>query len=135
MDLERGNAPNPTVEKIYHQAVLVRRAQAVVEKAWEAEAQGESVGISKKSLALLTCQGDEEGGSSKGKQKAFPPLLPMDKGKKRARVVSPPLVTPEVESEEDDEDEARCLSMAIEASKAALGAEDLASPSHQAEAP
>ncbi|KAG6875135.1 hypothetical protein C0993_010684, partial [Termitomyces sp. T159_Od127] len=33
---ECGNTPNPTVEKTYHWAVLVRRAQAVVEKAWEA---------------------------------------------------------------------------------------------------
>ncbi|KAG6875905.1 hypothetical protein C0993_006842 [Termitomyces sp. T159_Od127] len=59
----------------------------------------------------------------------------MDKGKKRARVVSPVAVTPELESEEDDEDEAHRLSMVIEASKAALGAEDLAGPSRQAEAP
>ncbi|KAG6875698.1 hypothetical protein C0993_007949 [Termitomyces sp. T159_Od127] len=35
---EHGNAPNPTVEKTYHQAVLVRRAQAVVEKVQEAKA-------------------------------------------------------------------------------------------------
>ncbi|KAG6871631.1 hypothetical protein C0993_002962 [Termitomyces sp. T159_Od127] len=35
---ECGNIPNSTVEKTYHRAVLVRRVQAVVEKAWEAEA-------------------------------------------------------------------------------------------------
>ncbi|KAG6859280.1 hypothetical protein C0993_004179, partial [Termitomyces sp. T159_Od127] len=94
------------VEKTYHCAVLVRRARAVVEKAWEAEAQGEVVGISKKSLALPTHQGNEERGSGKDKQKASPPLSPIDKGKKRARVVSPAAVTLEVESEEDDKDEA-----------------------------
>ncbi|KAG6875141.1 hypothetical protein C0993_010657, partial [Termitomyces sp. T159_Od127] len=94
-----------------------------------------TISISKKSLALPTCQGDEERGSGKGKQKASLPLLPTDKGKKRVRVVSPAVVTPEVESEEDDEDEAHCLSTAIEASKAALGMEDLAGPSRQAEAP
>ncbi|KAG6897188.1 hypothetical protein C0993_007721 [Termitomyces sp. T159_Od127] len=59
----------------------------------------------------------------------------MDKGKKRARVVSPAAVTPEVESEEDDEDEACCLSVAIKASKAAPGMENLAGPSRQVEAP
>ncbi|KAG6866133.1 hypothetical protein C0993_007635, partial [Termitomyces sp. T159_Od127] len=58
----------------------------------------------------------------------------MDKGKKRARVVSPAVVTPEVESEGDEEDEARCLGVAIEASKAALGVKNLAGPSRQAEA-
>ncbi|KAG6883405.1 hypothetical protein C0993_006377, partial [Termitomyces sp. T159_Od127] len=128
------NAPDPTVEKTYHWAVLVKRAQAV-EKVRKAETQGESIGISKKSLALPTRQGDEKEGSGKGKQKASLPLSPMDKGKKRVRVVSPAVVTPEVESEEDDEDEVHCLSMAIEASKVAPGAENLAGPSHQAEAP
>ncbi|KAG6875842.1 hypothetical protein C0993_007144 [Termitomyces sp. T159_Od127] len=57
----------------------------------------------------------------------------MDKEKKRARVVSPAAVTPEVELEEDDKDEAHHLSVAIEASKAALGAEDLVGLSRQAE--
>ncbi|KAG6875886.1 hypothetical protein C0993_006926 [Termitomyces sp. T159_Od127] len=103
-------------------------ASAVVEKAREAEAQGEAIGISKKSLALPTRQGDEERGSGKGKQKASLPLLPMDKGKKRARVVSPAAVTPEVESEEDDKDKVHRLSTAIEASKAALSTDDLAGP-------
>ncbi|KAG6863400.1 hypothetical protein C0993_011683 [Termitomyces sp. T159_Od127] len=37
---EQGNTPDPTVERTYHQAVLVRRAWEVVEKAREAEAQG-----------------------------------------------------------------------------------------------
>ncbi|KAG6867104.1 hypothetical protein C0993_006823, partial [Termitomyces sp. T159_Od127] len=145
---ECSNASDPTVEKTYHQAVLIRRAQAVVEKVWEAEAQGEAVekvreaeaqgeavGLSKKSLALLMRQGDEERRSGKCKRKAFPPLSPMDKGKKRVRVVSPAAVTPEVESEDDEEDKVHCLGAAIEASKAALGVEDLAGPSHQAEVP
>ncbi|KAG6882649.1 hypothetical protein C0993_009737 [Termitomyces sp. T159_Od127] len=126
---EHGNAPNPTVEKTYYWVVLVRRTQAVVEKAWEAKAQGKVVSINKKSLVLPTRQGDEERGSGKGKQKASLPLLPTDKGKKRA------IVTPELESEEDDEDKVRCLSVAIEASKVAPGMEDLADPSHQAEVP
>ncbi|KAG6881624.1 hypothetical protein C0993_000742, partial [Termitomyces sp. T159_Od127] len=132
---ECGNAPNPTVERTYHRAVLVRRARAVVEKAQEAEARGEVVGLSKKSLALPTRQGSEERGSGKGKQKASPPLLPTDKGKKRVRMVSPVAVTPELESEEDDEDEdeARRLSAAIEASMAAPSTEDMAGPSRQAE--
>ncbi|KAG6882931.1 hypothetical protein C0993_008604, partial [Termitomyces sp. T159_Od127] len=110
-------------------------AWAVVEKAREAEAQGEAVGLSKKSLALPTCQGDEERGSGKRKRKAFPPLLPTDKGKKRARVVSPAAVTPEVESESDEEDEVCRLGAAIEASKVAPEVKDLAGPSRQAEAP
>ncbi|KAG6894600.1 hypothetical protein C0993_011150 [Termitomyces sp. T159_Od127] len=117
---------DPTVEKTYHYAVLVRRVRVVVEKAWEAEARGEAVSISKKSLALPTHQRDEERRSGKGKQKASLPLPPMNKGKKRARVVSPVAVTPEVESEEDDKDKARHLSAAIETSKAAPGVEDLA---------
>ncbi|KAG6895584.1 hypothetical protein C0993_009416 [Termitomyces sp. T159_Od127] len=132
---ECGNAPDLTMEKTYHQVVLVRRVQAVVEKAQKAEARGEAVGISKKSLALPTRQEDEGRGSGKGKQKASPPLSPMDKGKKRVRVLSPVVVTPEVELEEDDEDKACCLSVAIEASKAAPGMEDLAGPSRQAEVP
>ncbi|KAG6875830.1 hypothetical protein C0993_007187 [Termitomyces sp. T159_Od127] len=132
---ECGNTPDPTVEKTYHCAVLMRRAQAVVEKVREAEAQEEAIGFSKKSLVLLMCQGDEKRGSGKGKRKASPPLLPTDKGKKRARVVSPAAVTPKVESEGDEEDKARCLGMAIEASKAALGMEDLVGPSCQAEVP
>ncbi|KAG6882654.1 hypothetical protein C0993_009730 [Termitomyces sp. T159_Od127] len=131
----RSNASDPMVEKTYHQAVLVRRVWAVVEKARKAEAQGEAVGLSKKSLALLMHQGDEERGSGKGKHKASLPLSPMDKGKKRARVVSLAAVTPEVESEGDEEDKARCLGVAIEASKAALGIKNLASPSCQAEVP
>ncbi|KAG6895898.1 hypothetical protein C0993_008999 [Termitomyces sp. T159_Od127] len=132
---ERGNAPDPMVEKTYHWAVLVRRARAVVEKVWEVEARRETVGISKKSLALPTHQGDEEGGSGKGKWKASPPLSPTEKGKKRARVVSPAVVTPEVESEADDKDEVCRLSVAIEANKSAPGAEDLVGPSRQVEAP
>ncbi|KAG6881893.1 hypothetical protein C0993_012537, partial [Termitomyces sp. T159_Od127] len=92
------------------------RAQAVVEKAREAEAQG------------------EERRSGKGKRKAFLPLSPMDKGKKRVRVVSPAAVTPELGSDKDDKDEVCHLGAAIEASKAAPGTEDLAGPSCQAEA-
>ncbi|KAG6884199.1 hypothetical protein C0993_000455 [Termitomyces sp. T159_Od127] len=122
------------VEKTYHQAVLVRRARAVVEKAQEAEAQGEVVSISKRSLALPTRHGSEERGSGKGKWKASPPLSPTDKGKKRVRVVSPVVVTPELESDKDDEDKACHLSAAIEASKVASSTEDLAGPSRQAEA-
>ncbi|KAG6895331.1 hypothetical protein C0993_009684, partial [Termitomyces sp. T159_Od127] len=132
---ECSNAPDFTVEKTYHWAVLVRRAWAVVEKVREAEAQGEAISLSKKSLALPTCQGNEERGSGKRKRKASLPLLPMDKEKKRARVVSSAAVTPEVESEGDEEDKAHCLGTAIETSKAALGVEDLAGPSRQAEAP
>ncbi|KAG6863256.1 hypothetical protein C0993_012323, partial [Termitomyces sp. T159_Od127] len=120
--------------KTYHRAVLVRRAWAVVEKAWEAKAQGEIIGISKRSLALPTRQGSEERGSGKGKRKASPPLLPTDKGKKRVRVVSPAAVTPELELDKDDEDEACRLGAAIEASKAVPGTEDLAGPSRQMEA-
>ncbi|KAG6863934.1 hypothetical protein C0993_009841 [Termitomyces sp. T159_Od127] len=70
----------------------------------------------------------------KGKRKASPPLLPTDKGKKRVKVVSPVAVTPEIGSDEDDEDEACCLGAAIEASKVAPGTEDLAGPSRQTEA-
>ncbi|KAG6883027.1 hypothetical protein C0993_008242 [Termitomyces sp. T159_Od127] len=44
-------------------------------------------------------------------------------------------MTPEVESKEDNKDKVRCLSMAIEASKAAPSADDLAGPSCQAEVP
>ncbi|KAG6864761.1 hypothetical protein C0993_008552 [Termitomyces sp. T159_Od127] len=95
---EHGNAPNPTVEKTYHQAMLER-------------------------------------GSGKHKCKASPPLSPMDKEKKRVRVVSPAAVTLEVESEGDEEDKACRLGAAIEASKVAPGVENLASPSRQAEAP
>ncbi|KAG6895220.1 hypothetical protein C0993_009908 [Termitomyces sp. T159_Od127] len=131
---EHGNTLNPTVEKTYHQAVLVRRAQAVVEKAREAKAQGEVVGISKRSLALPTCHGSEERGSGKDKRKASPHLSPTDKGKKRVRVVSPAVGTPELGSDKDDEDEACRLGTAIEASKAVPGTEDLAGPSCQAEA-
>ncbi|KAG6881763.1 hypothetical protein C0993_012836 [Termitomyces sp. T159_Od127] len=58
----------------------------------------------------------------------------MDKGKKRVKVVSPAVVTPEIGSDEDDEDEAHRLGAAIEASKAAPGTEDLAGPSRQTEA-
>ncbi|KAG6900503.1 hypothetical protein C0993_009813 [Termitomyces sp. T159_Od127] len=115
---ERSNVPDSTVKKTYHWAVLVRKAWAVVKKAREAEAQG-----------------NEERGSSKGKGKASLPLSPTDKKKKRARVVSPAAVTPEVESESDEEDKACCLGTAIEASKVAPGVEDLAGSSCQAEAP
>ncbi|KAG6882886.1 hypothetical protein C0993_008788 [Termitomyces sp. T159_Od127] len=59
----------------------------------------------------------------------------MEKRKKRVRVVSPAAVIPEVESEEEEEDEACRLAMAIEASKAAPEGDDLAGPSHQAEVP
>ncbi|KAG6898519.1 hypothetical protein C0993_006259 [Termitomyces sp. T159_Od127] len=107
----------------------------VMEKAWETEAQGKAVSLSKKSLALPMCQGDEERGSGKRKRKASPLLLPTDKGKKKARVVSLAVVTPEIESEDDKEDKACCFGTVIEASKAAPGAEDLAGPSCQAEAP
>ncbi|KAG6883258.1 hypothetical protein C0993_007132 [Termitomyces sp. T159_Od127] len=79
--------------------------------------------------------GNEEKGSSKRKRKASLPLSLTDKGEKRARVVSPMAVTPEMESEGDKKDEVHCLGMAIEASKAAPGGEDLVDPSHQAEAP
>ncbi|KAG6896166.1 hypothetical protein C0993_008701, partial [Termitomyces sp. T159_Od127] len=78
---------------------------------------------------------DEEKGSGKRKRKAFPPLLPTNKEKKRVRVVSPTAVTLKVESEDDEEDEVCRFGAAIEASKAALGMEDLAGPNHQAEAP
>ncbi|KAG6875573.1 hypothetical protein C0993_008494 [Termitomyces sp. T159_Od127] len=131
---ERSNAPDPMVEKTYHQVVLVRRVQAVVEKAREAEARGEAISLSKNSLVLPTHQGDEERGSGKRKRKASLPLLPMNKGKKRVRVVSLVAVTPKVESEGDEEDEMHRLGMTIETSKAALEVEDLADPSHQAEA-
>ncbi|KAG6895182.1 hypothetical protein C0993_009952 [Termitomyces sp. T159_Od127] len=57
----------------------------------------------------------------------------MDKGKKRVRVVSPVAVTPELESDEDDEDEVCHLSVAIETSKAAPSSENLVGPSRQAE--
>ncbi|KAG6895335.1 hypothetical protein C0993_009681, partial [Termitomyces sp. T159_Od127] len=124
------NAPNSMVERMYHWAVLVRRVWAVVEKAREAEAKSEAIGLSKKSLMLPTCQDDEEKGSSKGKHKASPPLLPVEKGKKRARVVSPAAVTPEVESEEDEEDEAHRLATAIEANKVVPRRDDLVGPSH-----
>ncbi|KAG6883135.1 hypothetical protein C0993_007656 [Termitomyces sp. T159_Od127] len=132
---EHGNTPDLTVEKTYYRAVLVRRARAVVEKVREAEAREEAISLSKKSLVLPTCQEDEERGSSKGKHKASLSLLPTDKGKKRARVVSPRVVTPKVESEGDEENKVHCLGMAIETSKAAPGMENLAGPSHQAEAP
>ncbi|KAG6894491.1 hypothetical protein C0993_011373, partial [Termitomyces sp. T159_Od127] len=130
---EQKNTSNSMVERTYHQAVLVRRAQAVVEKAREVEAQSEAISLSKKSLALLMCQYNKEKGSSKGKRKASLPLSPTEKGKKRARVVSPVAMTLEVELEEDEEDEACCLATAIEASKAAPEGDDLAGPSHQAE--
>ncbi|KAG6883822.1 hypothetical protein C0993_003539 [Termitomyces sp. T159_Od127] len=102
---EHGNIPEPTVEKI------------------------------KKSLVLQMCQDDESKRSGKSKRKASPPLSPADKEKKRARVVSPVAVTPEVESEDDEEDEVHCPAVAIEASKAVPGGEDLAGSSRQAEAP
>ncbi|KAG6875701.1 hypothetical protein C0993_007905 [Termitomyces sp. T159_Od127] len=78
---------------------------------------------------------DEEEGSVKSKRKASPPLLPTEKGKKRARMVSPAAVTPEVELEADDKGEVHRLSAAIEASKLVLGTENFAGPSHQAEVP
>ncbi|KAG6874567.1 hypothetical protein C0993_000345, partial [Termitomyces sp. T159_Od127] len=113
----------------------VLSAQAMVEKAREAEAQSEAVGLSKKSLVLPTCQGDEERVSGKGKHKALLPLSPMNKEKEEARVVSPAVVTPEVESEGDEEDKVCHLGVAIKASKVAPGVEDLAGPSNQAKAP
>ncbi|KAG6872834.1 hypothetical protein C0993_001903 [Termitomyces sp. T159_Od127] len=97
-------------------------------------ARGKTVAISKRSLALLTRQGKEGREGSKGKCKASPPLSPMDKGKKRVRVVSPAVVTPKVKSEKE-EDEACCLAAAIEASKVVLGGDALAGPSCQLEAP
>ncbi|KAG6898751.1 hypothetical protein C0993_004543 [Termitomyces sp. T159_Od127] len=116
--------------------ILVRRVQKVMERAREVEARGEAVAISKRSLALLTHQDKEGREGSKGKRKAFPPLLPIKKEKKRVRVVLPAVVTPKVESEEEEEeDEAHRLAMVIEASKAALGGDDLAGSSHQAEMP
>ncbi|KAG6894626.1 hypothetical protein C0993_011130 [Termitomyces sp. T159_Od127] len=128
------NTPNPMVKRTYHWAVLVRRAWVIVERAREAEARGEAVTLSKKSLVLPMRQNGEERESSKGKHKASPPLLPMEKGKKRARVVSPAAVTPKVELEEE-EDKVRCLAVAIKASKAPLVEDDLVGPSCQAEAP
>ncbi|KAG6864011.1 hypothetical protein C0993_009655 [Termitomyces sp. T159_Od127] len=49
-------------------------------------------------------------------------------------MVSPVVGTPELGSDKDDKDEVRRLGVAIEASKAALGTEDLVGPSCQAEA-
>ncbi|KAG6876278.1 hypothetical protein C0993_004463 [Termitomyces sp. T159_Od127] len=78
----------------------------------------------------------EEREGSKGKRKASLPLSPMEKGKKRARVVLPVAVTLEVESEEEEDEDEMChLAAAIEASKAALKEDDLAGSSHQAEVP
>ncbi|KAG6898481.1 hypothetical protein C0993_006578 [Termitomyces sp. T159_Od127] len=131
---ERGNAPNPVVERTYHWAVLVRRVWEVVERARKAEARSEAVTLSKKSLALMR-QDAEEKKSSKSKRKASSSLSLIEKEKKRARVVSPVVVTPKVESEEEEEDEAHRLAMAIEASKAVPGRDDLAGPNHQAEVP
>ncbi|KAG6863583.1 hypothetical protein C0993_010965 [Termitomyces sp. T159_Od127] len=85
------------------------------------------------SIGALLCFWNEERGSSKSKWKASPPLSPMDKGKKRVRVVSPVAGTPELGSDEYDKDKVRRLGAAIEASKAAPSTEDLAGPSRQAE--
>ncbi|KAG6863488.1 hypothetical protein C0993_011305, partial [Termitomyces sp. T159_Od127] len=130
-----GTPPTPQWKGPTTGQVLVRRAQEVVEKAREAEAQGEADGLSKKSLVLLTCQDNKEKGSSKGKCKASLPLSPTEKGKKRVRVMSPAAVTPKVESEEDEEDKACCLAATIEASKAVPGGDNLTGPSRQAKAP
>ncbi|KAG6876367.1 hypothetical protein C0993_003615 [Termitomyces sp. T159_Od127] len=115
---EQGNTPNSVVEKTYHRVVLVRRAWEVVEKAREAEVRN-----------------DKKKRSGKGKHKASSPLLPMEKRKKRARVVSPAVVTAEVESEENEEDKVHRLAPAIEANKAVPGGDDLVGPSCQAKAP
>ncbi|KAG6883126.1 hypothetical protein C0993_007732 [Termitomyces sp. T159_Od127] len=87
--------------------------------------------------AELGAGNDEEGREGgKGKHKAFLPLLPMEKEKKRARVVSLMAVTPKVESEEEEEEHEVCrLAAAIEASKVAPEGEDLVDPSCQSEAP
>ncbi|KAG6883549.1 hypothetical protein C0993_005530 [Termitomyces sp. T159_Od127] len=110
------------------------RQGAVVKKAREAEARGEAVILSKKSLVLPMCQDEEERESGKGKHKASLLLLPMEKGKKRAKMVSLVVVTLKVESEEEEEDKACHLAVAIEASKAAPGGDE-AGPSRQAEVP
>ncbi|KAG6881250.1 hypothetical protein C0993_002237, partial [Termitomyces sp. T159_Od127] len=86
------------------------------------------------SSALPMCQNKEEKRSGKGKHKASSPLLLVEKGKKKARVVSPATVTSEVELEKDEENEAYHLATTIEASKVMLSGDDLAGPSCQAEA-
>ncbi|KAG6897190.1 hypothetical protein C0993_007679, partial [Termitomyces sp. T159_Od127] len=132
---KQGDASYTMVEKTYYQAVLVRRAWGIVERAREAKARSKTIAISKRSLALPMRQDKEGREGSKGKCKASLLLSPTDKGKKRAWVVLPAAVTPEVESKEEDEDEACHLAAAIEASKAVLGGDDLAGPSCQSEAP
>ncbi|KAG6899082.1 hypothetical protein C0993_001040 [Termitomyces sp. T159_Od127] len=71
---KQGNTLNSMMERTYHRAALVRRAQDIVKRARETEAKGKTVAISKKSLALLTCQDKEGREGSKGKGKASPPL-------------------------------------------------------------
>ncbi|KAG6883988.1 hypothetical protein C0993_002286 [Termitomyces sp. T159_Od127] len=117
--------------------VLMKRAWEAVEKAREVKASGETIAISRRSLALLMCQAEEGKEGGKGKQKASPPLLPTDKEKKRAHVVSPVVVISEVELEDEEEDgeEARHLAAAIEASKAVPRRDDLAGPSCQPKVP
>ncbi|KAG6867503.1 hypothetical protein C0993_001958 [Termitomyces sp. T159_Od127] len=133
---EQGDTPDPVVERTYHQAVLVRRVWDIVEKAREAEASATIVTIDRWSLALLMCQDKESRESGKGKHKASPPLSPTEKRKKRACVVSPAAVTPEVELEDKEEgDKEVCsLATAIEVNKAAPSSGDLVGPSHQPEA-
>ncbi|KAG6882970.1 hypothetical protein C0993_008453 [Termitomyces sp. T159_Od127] len=120
-----------------YEVILVRRLQDVVEKAREAEASSKAITISRRSLALQICQDEERRESGKSKHKAFPPLSPKEKRKKRAHVVSPAVVTPDVELEDEEKEDKKVhhLATAIEASKAALSRDDLASPSHQSEAP
>ncbi|KAG6876459.1 hypothetical protein C0993_002947 [Termitomyces sp. T159_Od127] len=120
---EQGDTLDSLVEHNYYRVVLVKRVQAVVEKAKEANAGGKAVTISKQSLVLLICQGEEEERAE------------TDKGKKRAQVVSSEVVTLEVELEggKEEDKEACHLVAAIEASKAAQSGKDLAGPSRQPE--
>ncbi|KAG6885903.1 hypothetical protein C0993_007921 [Termitomyces sp. T159_Od127] len=133
---EQENALDSVVERTYHRAILVRRAWEVMDRARKVEARSKTIAISKRSLVLLMCQYEKGREGSKGKHKAFPPLLPTEEGKKRARVVLSMAVTPQVKSEEEEEEENEvcCLAAAIEASKAVLRGDDLAGPSRQAEA-
>ncbi|KAG6877395.1 hypothetical protein C0993_007842 [Termitomyces sp. T159_Od127] len=133
-DMRAGKHPQPSSRVDIPLAVLVKRVREVVERAREAEARGEAITLSKKSLALPTCQNKEERQGGKGKRKASLPLLLMEKRKKRARVVLPVAVTPKVEFEKEEEDKACRLATAIEASKAALVGDDLAGPSCQVKA-
>ncbi|KAG6867612.1 hypothetical protein C0993_000537 [Termitomyces sp. T159_Od127] len=134
---KQGNTPDSLIERNYHQVVLVKRARAVVEKARKVEEGSKAVAISRRSLALPTCQDGSGVRSTKGKRKASLPLAPREKGKKRAQVVSPTVVMPEAESEdkEGENKEACHLVEAIKASKVVPSREDLTGPSCQPEAP